>query len=46
MDSVYFTLNTSGDAWDMVKGSKTVAIYVPVELSGVSFELFAVTQTE
>jgi len=35
----YFKLNASGDAWDSIKGSKSVAIYAPADMPGLSFEL-------
>ena len=35
----YFKLDATGDAWDSIKGSKSVAIYAPPDLPGLSFEL-------
>jgi type VI secretion system protein ImpJ len=35
----YFKLDATGDAWDSIKGSKSVAIYAPPDMPGLSFEL-------
>jgi type VI secretion system protein ImpJ len=35
----YFKLNTTGDAWDSIRGSKNVAIYAPADMPGLNFEL-------
>ncbi|HEY6865731.1 MAG TPA: type VI secretion system baseplate subunit TssK, partial [Candidatus Eisenbacteria bacterium] len=35
----YFKLSPAGDAWDGIRGSKTVAIYAPADMPGLNFEL-------
>ncbi len=39
---VYFQLDRTGDAWDGIAGSRTVAVYVPPEFPGARLELIAV----
>ncbi|MFN7945861.1 MAG: type VI secretion system baseplate subunit TssK [Blastocatellia bacterium] len=38
----YFRLDSIGPFWEKVRGSKTIAVYVPGEFSGVKLEMYAI----
>lgn len=38
----YFRLDSQGPFWEKVRGSKTIAVYVPGEFAGVKLELYAI----
>ncbi len=42
---VYFQLDKIGDAWDMIAGSRGVAIFCPPEFPGLQLELIAVRES-